>query len=72
MAFDDLVNKGKEALNSEQGENISDQAIQGGGDFVDNATGGKFSEQIDGGQEAADNFLGQSGAESGDKGADQQ
>lgn len=60
MGFEDLVNKGKDALNSEQGEQISDQVIQGGGDAFDKATGGKFAEQTDGVQEQADGFLGQS------------
>lgn len=61
MGFDDLVNKGKEALNSEQGEQASDQAIQGAGDAFDKVTGGKFAEQTDGVQEQADGFLGQQG-----------
>ncbi|MCH1884165.1 antitoxin [Agrococcus sp. ARC_14] len=59
MGFEDLVNKGKEALNSEQGEQISDQAIQGGGDAFDKVTGGKFAEHTDGVQQQADGFVGQ-------------
>jgi len=59
MGFEDLVNKGKEALNSEQGEQISDQVTQGGGDAFDNITGGKFAEHTDTVQERADGFIGQ-------------
>lgn len=59
MGFEDLVNQGKAALNSEQGEQISDQAIQGAGDAFDNVTGGKFAEHTDGVQEQADGFVGQ-------------
>lgn len=59
MGFEDLVNQGKDALNSEQGEQISDQGIQGAGDAFDNLTGGKFAEHTDGVQEQADGFLGQ-------------
>lgn len=59
MGFDDLVNKGKDALNNEQGEQHSDQAIQGAGDGFDKVTGGKFAEHTDRAQEGADGFLGQ-------------
>ena len=59
MGFEDLVNTGKDALNSEQGEQMSDQAIQGAGDGFDKLTGGKFAEQADGVQEHADGFIGQ-------------
>ncbi|WP_318279109.1 antitoxin [Agrococcus baldri] len=53
------MNKGKDALNSEQGEQMSDQAIQGAGDGFDTLTGGRFAEHTDGVQERADGFLGQ-------------
>lgn len=62
MGFDDLVNKGKEALNSEQGEQVSDQAIEGAGDAFDKVTGGKFAEHTDNVQRQADDFLGQADA----------
>lgn len=60
MGFEDLVNKGKDALNSEQGEQFSDRGIQGVGDAFDTVTGGRFAEHTDGVQERADGFLGQS------------
>ena len=62
MSFDDLVNKAKDALNSEQGEQISDQVITGASDAADKVTGGKFADQVDGAQQAADDFLGQQAA----------
>lgn len=63
MGFDDLVNKGKDALNSEQGEQHSDQAIQGAGDGFDTMTGGKFAEHTDRAQQHADGFVGQQDAQ---------
>ena len=59
MGFEDLVNQGKAALNSEQGEQMSDQAIQGAGDGFDKLTGDRFAEHTDGVQEHADGFVGQ-------------
>lgn len=59
MGFEDLVNQGKAALNSEQGEQMSDQAIQGAGDGIDALTGGRFAGHIDGAQQHADGFIGQ-------------
>ncbi|WP_306233016.1 antitoxin [Agrococcus beijingensis] len=58
MGFEDLVNQGKEALHSEQGEQKSDQAITGAGDAFDKLTGGRFAEHTDGLQERADGFIG--------------
>lgn len=58
MAFDDLVNKAKQALNNDKGEELSDQAIQGVGDAADKLTGGKFADHIDQAQVAADDFIG--------------
>ena len=58
MGIDDLVNKAKDALDSEQGERASDQGIQGAGDGFDRLSGGRFAEQTDGMQERADRFLG--------------
>ena len=43
----------------EQVENLSDQAIERGGDAVDSATGGKYAEHIDTGQAKADDAIGQ-------------
>lgn len=60
MGLGDLANQGKDALNSEHGEQISDQALEHGGDAADKVSGGKFGEQIDKGKEWADGQVGQS------------
>lgn len=59
MGIGDLVNKAKEALSSEQGEQTSDRAIQGAGDGFDKLSGGRFADRTDSVQEYADRFLGQ-------------
>lgn len=58
MGFDDLVNKGKEALNSEQGEQISDQVLDGAEGLANKVTGDKFEDQVSQGRDAVDGFLG--------------
>ncbi len=48
-------------LNEQHGDKIegaSDQAIQKGGDFADSKSGGKFADQVDQGQQAADQQVG--------------
>ena len=39
-------------------EESSDQGLERGGDLADGATGGRFSEQLDQGQSAADERIG--------------
>ena len=63
MGIDDLVNKAKDALNSEHGEQSSDQGIQGAGDGFDRLSGGRFAEHTDSVQQHADRFLGQDDAD---------
>ncbi|MET4098350.1 hypothetical protein ABIB37_000587 [Agrococcus sp. UYP10] len=63
MGIGDLVNKAKEALSSEQGEQTSDRIIQGAGDGFDRLSGGRFADRTDSVQEHADRFLGQGGAD---------
>ena len=58
MGIDDLVNKAKDALHGEHGEQASDQGIQGAGDGFDRLSGGRFAEHTDGMQEHADRALG--------------
>ena len=43
----------------DQVEQLSDQAIERGGDAVDSATGGKYAEQVDQGQVKADGAIGE-------------
>lgn len=50
--FDKAKDLGKQ--NSDKVE----QGVDKGGDFVDDKTGGKYSDQVDKGQDAAKNFVG--------------
>ncbi|HET7761267.1 MAG TPA: antitoxin [Phycicoccus sp.] len=43
----------------DQLESVSDQAIQRGGDAVDQATGGKYAEHVDTAQAKADEAIGE-------------
>jgi hypothetical protein len=45
--------------------NPFDDAVEGGGDFVDDKTGGKFEEQVDQGQEALGQKFSGGGGDSG-------
>ncbi|MBG6056994.1 hypothetical protein RCH16_000180 [Cryobacterium sp. MP_M5] len=51
-------NKVKDALNSEQAEDISDKLLGGVADLANKVTGGKFEEQIEGARAAADGKIG--------------
>ncbi|TFC04596.1 Rv0909 family putative TA system antitoxin [Cryobacterium mannosilyticum] len=51
-------NKVKDALNSEQAEDISDKLLGGVADAANKVTGGKFEEQIEGARAAADEKIG--------------
>ncbi|TFB48444.1 antitoxin [Cryobacterium tagatosivorans] len=50
--------KVKEALNSQQAEDISDKVLGGTADAVKKVTGGKFDEQIEGARDEADKKVG--------------
>ena len=61
--LDDITNKAKEfldsdavkdALKSEQAEDVSDKLLDGVAGAANKVTGGKFEEQIDGARDAAD------------------
>jgi MT0933-like antitoxin protein len=60
--FDNLRENAQEQLqqHGDQVEGVSDQGLDKGGDALDSATGGKFSDQIDQGQERADDAIGSS------------
>ena len=58
MGLDDLTNKAKDAMNSDKGEEISDQGLDKAADTANNATGGKFDDQINQGREGADGKFG--------------
>ncbi|RBP63676.1 antitoxin protein of toxin-antitoxin system [Brevibacterium sanguinis] len=58
MGFDDLINQAKDALSSDQAEQISDQGLDRAADFGNDLSGGRFGDQIDQGREAADGHVG--------------
>jgi len=67
MALDDITkkaqeflndNKVKDALKSEQAEDISDKLLGSVAEAAKKVTGGKFDEQIDGARDAADKAVG--------------
>lgn len=58
MNLDDLKSKASEALNSDKGEELSDQALGRAADVANNVTGGKFGDQVEQARDAADSQLG--------------
>lgn len=58
MGLDDLTNKAKDAMNSDKGEEFSDQGLDKATDFANDKTGGKFEDQINKGRDGADGALG--------------
>ena len=58
MGHDDLTNKAKDAVNSEKGEEFSDQGLDKATDFANDKTGGKFEDQINQGRDGVDGKLG--------------
>jgi hypothetical protein len=53
-----LGDKAKDALNSEQGEKRSDQALDKAEQLADDRTGGKYDEQTDKAGDMADKRIG--------------
>ncbi|MBM6590422.1 MULTISPECIES: antitoxin [Brevibacterium] len=58
MGLDDLTNKAKDAMNSDKGEEFSDQGLDKATDFANDKTGGKFEDQINQGRDGVDGKLG--------------
>ncbi|GAA3731663.1 hypothetical protein GCM10022239_05320 [Leifsonia bigeumensis] len=54
----DFADSAKDALKSEQAEDISDKVLDGAEDLANKVTGGKFSEQVDGVRDAVDGKIG--------------
>ena len=54
--------KAKEFLDSEQGEQRSDQALDKAEQFADEKTGGTYDHQIDKGRDLADEHIGRGDA----------
>jgi hypothetical protein len=63
MDLGGLADKAKNALNTEQGEQRSDQALDKAEQFVDDKTGGKYDQQTDKARDLADQRIGQQDAE---------
>jgi antitoxin protein of toxin-antitoxin system len=59
MDFGGLADKAKNALDSEQGEQRSDQALDKAEQLADEKSGGKYDQQIDKGRDLADERIGQ-------------
>jgi hypothetical protein len=59
MDLGGLGDKAKKALDSEQGEERSDQALDKAEQFADDRTGGKYDAQLDKARDAADQRIGQ-------------
>lgn len=55
MGFGDLVN---EFANSEEGQNLKDEALNKAGDAANNLTGGQFQDQINQGRDAVSGAFG--------------
>ncbi|MGK5115585.1 antitoxin [Geodermatophilus sp. CPCC 205506] len=62
MDIGGLGDKAKDALNTEQGEQRSDQALDKAEQFADDKTGGKFDQQSDKVGDLADQRIGQDDA----------
>jgi hypothetical protein len=58
MGIGGFADKAKDFLDSEQGEQRSDQALDKAAEFADDKSGGKFDNQIDKGRDAADERIG--------------
>jgi hypothetical protein len=56
-----LMDKAKDALDSDKGEQASDQALDKGEQLADQKTGDKYDQQIDKGRDLADERIGQPG-----------
>ena len=66
--FDNLRDQaeGQLAEHSDQVESVTDQGLDRAADAVDDATGGRFSDQVDEAQQRGDDAIGDGGADSGD------
>lgn len=61
MGIDDIINKAKDMLGTEQGEQISDTVLDKASDLANQVTGGKFEGQIDGVRNNIDGAIGTEG-----------
>lgn len=70
--FDNMKDKAEQYAeeNPDKVEKYSDKGIQTGGDKIDDATGGKYAQQMDKGQTMADEHIGDENAGGGADQAD--
>ncbi|MGZ4622390.1 MAG: antitoxin [Blastococcus sp.] len=61
MDIGGLGDKAKDFLDSEQGEQRSDQALDKAAELADEKTGGTYDQQVEKGRDAADERIGESG-----------
>ena len=54
----DFADSARDALKSEQAEDISDKVLDGAEDLANKVTGGKFADQVDGLRDEADKHIG--------------
>ncbi len=54
----DFAEKAKDAIKSEQAEDVSDKVLDGAADLANKVTGGKFADQVKGVRDEADKRVG--------------
>lgn len=62
MGLGDMAKKAKQALSSDKGEQLSDQALDRGADLANRVTGGKYADKVEAARDAADERVGNEGA----------
>ncbi|HJG80471.1 MAG TPA: antitoxin [Brevibacterium senegalense] len=58
MGLGDLAGKAQDAMNSEQGQKVAGEGLDRAADAANNATGDKYSDQVDQGKDAVSDHLG--------------
>ncbi|ALV44190.1 hypothetical protein MB46_00335 [Arthrobacter alpinus] len=61
MGIDDIINKAKDMLGTDQGEQISDTVLDKASDLANNVSGGKFESQVEGVRNSIDGAIGTEG-----------
>lgn len=59
MGIEDLAKKAKEALSSDQVEEISDKVLDAAENLANKATGGKFADKVEDVKETLDKKIGE-------------
>lgn len=61
MGIDDIINKAKDMLGTEQGEQISDTVLDKASGLANQVSGGKFEGQVEGVRNSIDGAIGTEG-----------